>query len=54
KLNAGLDRGDAPCGLWRGMVWCCRGSPGDSSPFRDDIPLYTTHGRFDGTNRKPY
>lgn len=43
------------------LVWCCcyRGHSQGFSPYdhlnsRDDIPLYTTHGRFEATNGRPY
>lgn len=43
------------------LVWCCcyRGRSQGFSPYdhlnsRDDIPLYTTHGRFEATNGRPY
>ncbi|XP_041843303.1 flocculation protein FLO11-like [Melanotaenia boesemani] len=41
------------------LVWlCCRRckkgfSPYENPAYRDDIPLYTTHSRFDGVNGKP-
>ncbi|XP_030251072.1 mucin-1-like [Sparus aurata] len=43
------------------LVWCCcyRGrykgfSPYDQLTHGDDIPLYTTHSRFEGPNGKPH